>query len=84
MFSTEIFIDNLSPNITSLREYVPAWPGTETGAIHFESLGSGPLNGGSGGPLPQTMTLDASRSNILYSSSTVKPESNYVLMIIKE
>lgn len=72
------------PNITSLRQYVPAWDGTETGAIHFESLGYGPLSGGSGGPMPCTMTLDASSSNTLYTGDTIQPLSGYALIIIKE
>lgn len=56
------------PNIESFKQYVPAWmeyPGS--GVIEWESLGAGPLvGGGSGGPFPCEMTLDASRGSAEY------------------
>ncbi len=60
--------DVWSPNIESFKQYVPAWmdyPGS--GVIEWESLGAGPLvGGGSGGPFPCEMTLDASRGSAEY------------------
>ena len=74
------------PNIESFKQYVPAWmeyPGG--GVIEWESLGAGPLvGGGSGGPFPCEMTLDASRGSAEYvTGASLQPSAIQVLACIK-
>ena len=74
------------PNIESFKQYVPAWMGYPGGGvIEWESLGAGPLvGGGSGGPFPCEMTLDASRGSAEYvTGASLQPSALQALVCIK-
>ena len=80
MFSTEIFIDNLSPNITGSFYGVND---TTTGAFTKEGntnlISDGARWGGK-----TKVTCDASLCNTSYTSvETIQPSSGYSLIIIK-
>lgn len=83
MFSTEIFIDNLSPNITGTSSkilYLGQGLGN-SGAFSISDYASG---ASSGGGFAYKLSFNASESNNVYTALTVQPPSGYSLMMIKE
>ena len=84
MFSTEIFIDNLSPNITG---YIPvAFKGgsaTTSGAFNEEiDVGNRSASAG-GGSGYYNITFNAQSESNFYDGETIQPDSAYSLMIIR-
>lgn len=85
MFSTEIFIDNLSPNISGRMNffYGELWSSQAVEGC-FSAYENGKVkstqNEWSSNPV---LEFDASLSNEKYSKNTVQPESSYALIIIK-
>ena len=83
MFSTEIFIDNLSPNIRGRISILQNLISPYDGACVREGSASGWTHSGSQQSVPKYITIDASQGNAKYSLETIQPEASYALMIIK-
>ena len=79
------YLEAQLPNITSFAQWIAYWETKAEGAIQFESMGSGPLQGGAGGgPLPNAMSLDASRSSSVYvTDGELQPSALQSLICIK-
>ena len=86
MFSTEIFIDNLSPNITGIGYGVRVLTRSDnpvpTGCFERSSDTSVGIGGSTA--RDSHLVFNARSSSELYSLDTVQPSSAYSLMIIKE
>ena len=85
MFSTEIFIDNLSPNISGRMNffYGELWSNEAVEGC-FSAYENGKVkNLNTEWSANPVLEFDASLSNEKYSKNTVQPESSYALIIIK-
>ena len=88
MFSTEIFIGNLSPNMSgSIEDFLALNESAFSGCFEAKRIGKHDLfaNGTSGAlEYLYDVTLDASLCSTKYNSAdTIQPCSAYSLMIIK-
>lgn len=85
MFGTEIFIGNSSPNITGEIRYSIGVRDENYEGPFSIAFRSGAIQAGTGSGFPQTIVgFDASKCDDHFSIDTVKPESAYSLIIIKE